>query len=173
MKRLLIVTTVLIVVLAGCRRDAVETPTDTAAGPALPAGAPVDTGTIVPLDTAPTATTPMTTAPPIAPSVTAPTPVTMTTTQDPLPDAAPAPVPQIVDGQTVYRAKCASCHGLAGRTTIGGVTLASAETQAKSIDEIARLIREGSGRTSAAAHRALRLNDEQVQAVAAYVEGMN
>lgn len=147
MKKLSIVSMILVAALVSCRRDAATSE-----------------GIQPSVDTVQTsATTPGTNVPPV------------TTGAEPPPprDAAPAPTQVIIDGQPIYRAHCDGCHGPAGRAPAGGVVLASPATQSKSIDELARIIREGTGQISRTAHPQVGLSDEEVRKVAAYVKAMN
>ncbi|HVS31513.1 MAG TPA: cytochrome c [Thermoanaerobaculia bacterium] len=98
-----------------------------------------------------------------------PAPITDNT---PPADAAPAPTANIAGGQPVYKAKCAACHGPDGKKPQGGVTLASDAVQNKSDAELARLIREGKGKVSAAAHKRAALNGEQIRDVVAYIKAL-
>ena len=87
-------------------------------------------------------------------------------TGEPPKDTAPASTADIAQGQGVFRERCASCHGAAGKTPVGDFTLASAATQRRANAELARAIREN------AAHRQLRLESAQVDAVVAYVKAL-
>jgi mono/diheme cytochrome c family protein len=165
MKKLAAISMLLICV--ACSRDRegttpIET-SDTAAtsgASATAAPRPPDDGSMIPTHTGVTspdegtAGAPLTTTIPTNPAT------------EPPPDTAPAPTAQIAAGQPIFQSKCASCHGAAGRTAIGNVTLASAATQAKSDAELARTVRESPQ------HRRLGLNDEQVNTVVSYVKAL-
>jgi cytochrome c553 len=73
------------------------------------------------------------------------------------------------DGAAIFRARCSGCHGADGKRETGGVTLASDQTRNKSVAELTRLTREGSGSISATAHRRANLTDVEVEAVVAHI----
>jgi mono/diheme cytochrome c family protein len=147
MKTNLIVLLVLTVVLLGCSRDRIEeaaTAGDIATVPtSTEIGGPAETGTAFPADTA-------------APGA-----------------GSPGQTGALVSAQAIYAEKCSSCHGPDGRRETGGVTLVSSQTQGRSDAELARIIREGSGRVSATAHARLGLDEAQVHAVVAHIRTLN
>jgi mono/diheme cytochrome c family protein len=91
---------------------------------------------------------------------------TATSTGEPPKDTAPAPTGDIVEGQGVYRERCASCHGADGKKPAGKFILASGPTQARADAELADAIRK------APSHKQLKLKDEQVNGVVAYVKAL-
>lgn len=154
MKALLIATITLLSVVA-CNRDRVETPE----------GATNDTVmTNSDAATAAPATDTLTTSVPTDTTVT--TTATPNTNTAPPADAAPAPTGEIADGQTIYRTKCASCHGADGKKNAANVLLASAQTQSKPDAELIRIVRE------MGPHRGLTLNEGQAAAVVSYIKAL-
>ena len=152
MRALLIATLTLLAAVA-CNRDAVETPQ----------GAANETvqSTTNPDTAAPAATDPLTTSAP-APTGTA----TPNTNTAPPTDAAPAPTGEIADGQTIYRTKCATCHGADGKKNAANVILASAQTQSKPDADLIRTIRD------TGPHRGLTLDEGQAAAVVSYIKAL-
>ncbi|HEX7705262.1 MAG TPA: c-type cytochrome [Thermoanaerobaculia bacterium] len=73
------------------------------------------------------------------------------------------------DGEAIFSARCSGCHGADGKRATSGVTLASDETRNKSIAELTKLTREGSGSISATAHRRANLSEAEVHAVVAHI----
>lgn len=149
MKALAIATMTLLALVA-CNRDRIETPegarndtvmTDSDAATAAPA---TDTAASAPPTT--TATPNTNTAPPT--------------------DAAPAPTGEIADGQAVYKARCASCHGADGKKNAANVILASAQTQSRPDADLIRIIRD------MGPHRGLTLNDAEAAAVVSYIKAL-
>jgi mono/diheme cytochrome c family protein len=147
MKTHLVAPLILTVVLFGCSRDRIEeaaTANDIATVPtSTEIGGPAEMETGFPPDTAASAT------------------------------AAPGQAGALVSAQAIYAEKCSSCHGPDGRKETGGVTLVSSQTQGRSDAELARIIREGSGRVSATAHTRLGLDEAQVHAVVAHIRTLN
>lgn len=168
MRKLLPVLTIL--ALVACNRDKVETQTpDSGANQNV-----LDTaasGTAVPDATATDVTLPIGGSPADASAVTESmaeaTATSTTATAEPPKDTAPAPTNQIADGQGVFRASCASCHGADGKKPVrGGRPMVSPETQQKADAELARVLR------ASPAHAQLKLDDKQVAAVVAYVKAL-
>lgn len=151
MKALLIGTITLLAVVA-CNRDRVETPE----------GATNDTVmTNSDAATAAPATDTLTTSAPTATSTATPN-----TNTAPPADAAPAPTGEIADGQTIYKTKCATCHGADGKKNAANVILASAQTQSKPDGDLIRTVRE------MGPHRGLTLDEGQAAAVVSYIKAL-
>ena len=149
MKALAIATMTLLALVA-CNRDRVETPE----------GATNDT--VMTNSDAATAA-PATDTAASAPPTTTATPNTNTA---PTTDAAPAPTGEIADGQSVYKARCASCHGADGKKNAANVILASAQTQSKPDADLIRIIRD------MGPHRGLTLSDAEAAAVVSYIKAL-
>jgi mono/diheme cytochrome c family protein len=146
----LAIATMTLLALAGCNRDRVETPE----------GAANDTVmTNSDATTAAPATETLSTAPPT-------TTATPNTNTAPTSDAAPAPTAEIADGQAVYKARCASCHGADGKKNAANVILASTQTQSKPDADLIRTIRD------MGPHRGLTLSDAQAAAVVSYIKAL-
>ena len=148
----------ILLTLAACNRDRVESPEGatndtvlTNSGVTDTASTNTETGALT--DTAATAPVPTTT---VAPNTTSVPPV----------DSAPAPAEQIAAGRDTYNTKCAGCHGADGKKLAGPVTLASAQTQAKPDADLVRMIRD------TGPHRGLTADDGQAAAVIAYVKAL-
>lgn len=143
MKAALAIATMTLFALTACNRDRVETPEGASN------------------DTVMTNSDATTAAPP-------PTTTTMPTATSTMPtsDAAPAPTGEIADGQAVYKARCATCHGADGKKNAANIILASAETQSKPDADLIRLIRD------TGPHRGLTLNDAEAAAVVAYIKAL-
>jgi mono/diheme cytochrome c family protein len=148
----LAIATLTLLALTACNRDRVETPE----------GASNDTVmTNSDAATAAPATDTLTTSAP-----TATTTATPNTNTAPPTDAAPAPTGEIADGQSVYKARCASCHGADGKKNAANVILASAQTQSKPDADLIRIIREQGP------HRGLTLSDAEAAAVVSYITAL-
>jgi mono/diheme cytochrome c family protein len=149
MKAALAIATMTLLALTACNRDHVETPE----------GATNDTvmtnSDAVSTDTGTTAAMPPTT-----------TTATPNTNTMPTSDAAPAPTGEIADGQSVYKARCATCHGADGKKNAANVILASRETQSKPDATLIRTIRE------TGPHRGLTLSDAEAAAVVSYIKAL-
>lgn len=152
MKAALAIATMTLLTLTGCNRDRVETPEGATNDTVMTNSDAVSTGTG-------TGTT--TTAAP--PATTTATPITSTM---PTSDAAPAPTGEIADGQSVYKARCATCHGADGKKNAANVILASRETQSKPNEVLIRTIRE------LGPHRGLTLSDAEAEAVVSYIKAL-
>ena len=150
MKAALAIATMTLLTLTACNRDRVETPE----------GASNDT-VMTNSDAASTDTGTTAAAPP--PTTTTATPDTTTM---PTSDAAPAPTGEIADGQSVYKARCATCHGADGRKNAANVLLASKETQSKPDADLVKTIRE------MGPHRGLTLSDAEAAAVVSYIKAL-
>ena len=109
--------------------------------------------------------------PPQVSAVTEPVPTPKVENPPPV-DAAPAPTATIADGQALFKTKCAGCHGADGKKPQGGRTLASEAVQSQSDTELAKIIREGKGKVSAAGHKRAALNSAQISAVVAYIKAL-
>lgn len=145
MKAALAIATMTLLALTACNRDRVETPE----------GAANDT-VMTNSDAATTAAPPPATTTTIAPA----------TDTMPASDAAPAPTGEIADGQAVYKARCASCHGADGKKNAANVILASKETQSKPDATLITTIRD------TGPHRGLTLNDAEGAAVVSYIKAL-
>lgn len=75
------------------------------------------------------------------------------------------------DGEAIYRASCASCHGVAGR---GGLapSLRRGDAAAMTPDELVEVIRDGRPRRGMPAWGGV-LSDRQIRAVAGYVRELS
>ncbi len=168
MRKLIPVLT--IIALVACNRDGVEqNPGDSGANNNV-----IDTaassGTAIPDATATDVTLPIGGSPADASAVTesmsAATETSTTSTGEPPKDTAPAPTSQIADGQSVFRTSCAGCHGADGKKPAGGRTIVSPQTQQRGDAELAGAIR------TSPAHRQMKLDENQLAAVVAYVKAL-
>ena len=82
----------------------------------------------------------------------------------------------VADGIATFKAKgCAGCHGAtgAGDTAIGKKNnihdFHSADVQKLSDDELAKVLKEGKGSVSKAAHKSKNLTDLQVKSLVAWI----
>jgi mono/diheme cytochrome c family protein len=170
MKALAIATMTLLALVA-CNRDRVETPdgatndtamTNSDAASNAPATDTLSTvATTSTMSTAWTDTTGTTSTDTAATTTATPNSSTMPTT-----DAAPSPTNQIADGQPVYKARCAGCHGADGKKNAANVILASKETQSKPDAVLIKTIRD------MGPHRGLTLSDAQAAAVVSYIKAL-
>jgi len=168
------------------------TTSETSSTVAAPAG---DTSsTVVPVPTETVSTNPSTGATSTSTSTSAPTGSTgstgmsgatgtsgSTTTHTEnlgnLPGPMTSAAPDLVaDGMATYKAKgCATCHGVAGAgdTAIGKKNnirdFHSAGVQKQSDEELTKILTEGKGPVSKAAHKSKNLTDLQVKSVIAWI----
>ena len=137
--------TITVLALAACNRDRVETPEGAQNTTVIDTAPPAPAAT----DTMATITTTAT-----------------NTSTGATSDAAPAQTTQIADGQSVYKARCASCHGVDGKKNAANVILASAETQARPDAQLIQMIREQGP------HRGLTMSDAEAAAVVSYIKAL-
>ena len=79
--------------------------------------------------------------------------------------AAPSDDPVLVEGQKIYSANCASCHGATGQGGYGKKLAGVVATKYPNIDDQIALITNGKGAMPSFSQK---LTPEQVQAVARY-----
>lgn len=151
MKTLLVL---LLVICAACKQAESPQSGDTAGS----------TGTTATVPASPTEGSPATDTVAMQPQPTGT--ATPNTNTNPPADAAPSPTGEIADGQSVYRARCVTCHGADGKKPAGTVTLVSQATQAKAESELASRFR------AVDEHRAVALNENEVTAVVSYIKAL-
>lgn len=93
--------------------------------------------------------------------------------------ATPLPSPELEQGQAIYERHCADCHGPEGRgdgkqaisLSPRPGNLVSAQTSAKSDQELLKIIANGKPRTAMIGWNE-RLSDEEQHAVLAYIRSL-
>ena len=172
--RTLAIAACVVLVLSACRSEEAAEPTQVEiTDTTVTAGSTSDTITPGTTERAATATSTVAPTPATRTSTSAPPGATVRppaggTTTPPPADAAPAPTSQIIDGRSVYQARCAACHGAAGQRAVGdGRVLRGGAIQKMAQNDIESRIRNSD------AHRSINLAPDELRAVAAYVKALN